>query len=117
MNNSQFHLLIIDDNPDIHRDFIKILNLSHSASQLNEFDSQLFGDSNAAPEPDRLPDFKIDTATQGEEGVLRVKEALESGNPYALAFIDIHTVYAVALVIVYRCNGPVDGDFMKVRST
>ena len=33
--------------------------------------------------------FEIDSAYQGQEGVLLVKKALEEGRPYALAFVDV----------------------------
>ncbi|MBA2653368.1 MAG: EAL domain-containing protein [Tatlockia sp.] len=89
MNNPLFHIIIIDDNPDIHQDFIKILKLSNDANQLAEFDSDLFGETSESSEENLLPEFKIETATQGEEGVLKVREALENGNPFALAFVDI----------------------------
>ncbi|MFA5959819.1 MAG: hypothetical protein WC785_04820 [Tatlockia sp.] len=64
MTNSPFHIIIIDDNPDIHRDFIKILTLSNSVNQFNELDRELFGENIARSET-VLPEFDIDTATQG----------------------------------------------------
>jgi diguanylate cyclase (GGDEF)-like protein/PAS domain S-box-containing protein len=89
MNNSPFHIIIIDDNPDIHRDFIKILKLSNAANQFTEFDRELFGEESETPGATSLPEFEIDTATQGVEAVLKVREALEKGNPFALAFVDV----------------------------
>ncbi|MDP1601684.1 MAG: EAL domain-containing protein [Legionella sp.] len=89
--NNQKHLriIIIDDNPDIHRDFIKILTISNHASKLSELDRELFGEKSSADDEDNLPQFDIETASQGEEGVEKIKKALEEGSPFALAFIDI----------------------------
>ena len=33
--------------------------------------------------------FEVDSAYQGQEGVLLVKKALEAGRPYAMAFVDV----------------------------
>lgn len=82
-----YRILIIDDNPAIHQDFIKILTRGRSKSdKLHELDKQLF---NEEVESDNLPKFQIDTASQGEEGVQYIKKALEERNAYSLAFVDI----------------------------
>ena len=36
-----------------------------------------------------MPTFEVDSAFQGEEGLAKVKEALQKGRPYAVAFIDV----------------------------
>src|SRR5580658_2748974 len=82
---NNFKIIIIDDNPSIHRDFIKILK-TESYDELDKLSMDLFSQ---AKEKYSLPIFEIDTASQGQEGVARIKEALEQGNPYALAFVDI----------------------------
>jgi diguanylate cyclase (GGDEF)-like protein len=90
MNNvdySDFRILIIDDNPSIHYDFIKILKMEQS-TELDTARSELFG-LNKIEEIVQLPLFEIDVASQGQEGVEKIKEALEKGRPYALAFVDI----------------------------
>ncbi len=80
-------VLIIDDNRLIHDDFRKILaqdNASQVALEANEAD--LFGT------PVHMAEralFEVDSAYQGEEGVLLVKTALEAGLPYAMAFVDV----------------------------
>ncbi|MES2218294.1 MAG: EAL domain-containing protein [Pseudomonadota bacterium] len=80
-----FRIIIIDDNPSIHHDFIKILT-TESFDEIDNLSNELFGKSNDNPE---LPKFQIDVASQGQEGVAQIKKALEEGNPYALAFVDI----------------------------
>ncbi len=83
---SHFKILIIDDNPSIHLDFIKILKAEQQID-LDTARQELFG----APEVEdsSLPSFEIDTASQGQEGVEKIKEANQMGHPYALAFVDI----------------------------
>lgn len=80
-------ILIIDDNPTIHQDFIKILTTAQSSSELDKLDLELFGEKEETSIV--LPYFKIDTATQGKEGVDRIEQALKENNPYALAFVDV----------------------------
>lgn len=88
MSISSFRILVIDDNPAIHRDFMKILNVSKNSTLLNKFDAELF-DDDAEHLGISLPEFEIDTATQGIEGIEKVKRSLEEGRPYPLAFVDI----------------------------
>jgi diguanylate cyclase (GGDEF)-like protein len=84
---NDFRIIVIDDNIDIHKDFINILT-SNSESQLEQLANQLF-DTREKKESLILPQFKIDTAIQGKNGVEQIAEAIKEGNPYALAFVDI----------------------------
>lgn len=88
--NCEFRIMVIDDNIDIHSDFIKILtstkNNNDKLSELNVLKEQLFSPEDSLIS---LPEFEIDTATQGKEGFERIVEAYNNGNPYALAFVDI----------------------------
>lgn len=85
MENTNFRIIIIDDNPAIHQDFIKILKTDVS-SEFDNLSMEIFGKKN---EKEHLPNFEIDAVYQGEEGVKRIREALQQGNPYSLAFVDI----------------------------
>ena len=85
-NSGNFHILIIDDNPAIHSDFIKILSTSSSSSKLDQLSEGIFGEKK---EKELLPKFQIDVASQGQEGVEHVKAALKQGWHYSLAFVDI----------------------------
>ncbi len=84
---SNLRMLIIDDNPQIHDDFIKILTTREIDDDLEPLESKLFG--TATKKRISLPKFRIDTATQGKEGAEYIKKALHEGKPYALAFVDI----------------------------
>ncbi|HAT7794484.1 TPA: EAL domain-containing protein [Legionella pneumophila] len=88
MSTESFRILVIDDNPAIHQDFMKILNVSKNSALLNKFDAELFDDETEQLGIS-LPEFEIDVATQGIEGIEKVKRSLEEGRPYPLAFVDI----------------------------
>lgn len=85
-------IIVIDDNPAIHQDFIKILTTnkpkSHLQAGMEHLENALFGETSEAPVA-KLPNFTIDTASQGQEGVEKIKKAYEAGEPYSLAFVDI----------------------------
>ncbi|MBS0290111.1 MAG: EAL domain-containing protein [Proteobacteria bacterium] len=84
----QIRILTIDDNPAIHQDFFKILTMTKDSTQeLNQLDEALFGETEFKNEI--LLNFKIDTATQGEEGVEKIKQAYSQGKPYAIVFVDV----------------------------
>lgn len=80
-------ILVIDDNESIHLDYRKVL-AGPSDNGLDELESLMFGDSNDS-KPEALPSYQIDSAYQGKDGFEMVKNALESGEPYALACVDV----------------------------
>lgn len=79
-------VLVIDDNPDIHDDFRKILVAETGDDQLDDLEAAFFGD--ATPHQ-RATSIQLDSAHQGQEGVAMVKAALEAGQPYSVAFVDM----------------------------
>ena len=79
-------ILVIDDNRAIHEDFRKILAGEKEEAGYKDLKAELFGDT--APEPAAAA-FEVDSAYQGEEGLERVKQAVEAGRPYAMAFVDV----------------------------
>lgn len=84
-----FRIIVIDDNPAIHQDFIKILK-ADAPTEADELRKKIFGDTDLNQTNGlSLPQFEIDTASQGQEGVAAIKQALEQGKPYSLAFVDI----------------------------
>lgn len=80
-------ILVIDDNRAIHEDFQKILgNVGGNGNGMTEMEASIFGDSaKRAP----MENFELDFASQGEEGLGQVQQALVAGRPYALAFVDV----------------------------
>lgn len=82
-------IIVIDDNKEIHNDFIKILTAKTTNElELHKIERQLF-DQKKPDKNIQLPKFIIDTAYQGEEGFNKIKQAIAENNPYALAFVDI----------------------------
>jgi diguanylate cyclase (GGDEF)-like protein len=80
-------VLVIDDNPAIHKDFRKVLGAGLDEPAALEADEQaLFG---APALASTRPHFEVDSALQGQEGVERVREALRVGRPYAMAIVDM----------------------------
>jgi diguanylate cyclase (GGDEF)-like protein len=80
-------VLVIDDNPAIHKDFKKVLGAGlGEAADLQADEVVLFGAASSTP---ARPTFEVDSALQGQEGVERVREALRAGRPYAMAIVDM----------------------------
>ncbi len=80
-------IIIIDDNPAVHEDFIKTLSIAQS-SKPTDLEQAIFGEIIDKTQI-TLPSFEISTASQGQEGVQKIEAALKEGRPYALAFVDI----------------------------
>jgi diguanylate cyclase (GGDEF)-like protein/PAS domain S-box-containing protein len=78
-------ILLIDDTPAIHEDFRKILGTATTTSDLDEDEALLFGESTQKTSIC----FELDSAYQGAEAVDKVRAALTTGLPYALAFVDM----------------------------
>lgn len=95
MSDIPLNIMIIDDNPSIHQDFIKVLTSSNTLSELSYLDKQLFDDESSFMEscsPEIkcfLPKFIFNTACQGQEAIQKIQEDLRKGIHYALAFVDI----------------------------
>ena len=82
-------ILIIDDNASIHADFRKVLGAQaeHSAqAALDVLEADLFGE---AVDAAVRPNFDVDSAHQGQEGVEMANRARAEGRPYAMAFVDM----------------------------
>jgi signal transduction histidine kinase len=78
-------ILVIDDNCSIHEDFRKVFGgLYHEGSA--EIEAAFFGDKLPEIVP---PDFHVDYALQGADGVEVFHAAHASGAPHAVAFLDV----------------------------
>jgi two-component system sensor histidine kinase/response regulator len=84
-------ILVVDDNPSIHDDFKKVLQSSGGASRaLADMESALFGDAPAnAAGAEGTPQYEITCARQGMDALELVRAAVKSGQPYAVAFLDV----------------------------
>ncbi len=80
-------ILVIDDNPEIHADFRKVLGAPAAASgALDTVMAEFFGPKAAAKVQS---DFQLDSAFQGKEGLAMVVRSIAEGRPYAMAFVDV----------------------------
>src|SRR5438309_450407 len=91
MNSSNDHrtrrILVMNDNRGIHNSFREILRGAASdKSTLDEAEARLFGET---PSGRRTLGFTMESAYQGEEGIELVRAALDKGQPYAMAFVDM----------------------------
>jgi two-component system, cell cycle sensor histidine kinase and response regulator CckA len=86
MNARNRRILLIDDNPSIHEDYRKILGERGAGSIIAEAEAALFGE---APACEEAVTFELDSAFQGQQGLVKVQSALAAGCPYALAFVDV----------------------------
>ena len=81
-------ILVIDDNPEIHADFRKVLAPpAPSGGALDNVMTQFFGPKPAVAEVQS--EFQLDSAFQGREGLDMVVRAIAEGRPYAMAFVDV----------------------------
>src|SRR5207237_2659717 len=78
--------LVIDDNRSIHNSFRAILRADSGKSALDEAEAGLFGEATSGP---RAAGFTMESAYQGEEGIELLRSALDKGQPYAMAFVDM----------------------------
>ena len=84
---SNNRILVVDDNPAIHDDFRKVLGSGRAPqADLIAAEAALFGDETTTAVSAH---FEIDSAFQGQEGLLKVEQALDSKKPYAMAFVDV----------------------------
>ena len=80
-------VLVVDDNPAIHEDFRKILSKNAAPDgRLDDLESAILETQTQTVTHEG---FEIDSAFQGEDGLARVQQAVDSGAPYALAFVDM----------------------------
>jgi CheY-like chemotaxis protein len=84
---TKHRILVIDDNPSIHQDFRNILCEDRSCgSKLEVAESALFGEPVTRK---KQPEFEVDSAFQGEQGLAKVFHAIQEGRPYLMAFVDV----------------------------
>lgn len=81
-------ILIIDDNPNIHKDFETILVEEDEATNLNALRAEVFGEQPASDSATKST-YELDFASQGEKGCEKIALACAQGRPYELAFVDM----------------------------
>jgi len=91
MNNMEkdmiHRILVIDDNPSIHKDFQTILLDEEESTTLNSLRNEVFGENTSESKARSV--YELDFASQGKEGCEKVKQACSEKRPYELAFVDM----------------------------
>jgi signal transduction histidine kinase len=80
-------ILVVDDNPSIHKDFQTILLDEEESTALSELRNEVFGDKNNKSTNKNV--YELDFASQGKEGHEKIKAACSENRPYELAFVDM----------------------------
>ncbi len=81
-------ILIVDDQAAIHGDFKSILVPEDVSTEGIDAAAGSFLGETREPVEDAW-EFEVDSAFQGKEALKMVKQGVESGLPYAMAFVDI----------------------------
>jgi CheY-like chemotaxis protein len=76
-------ILVIDDDPDTHDLIRKMLFRSTAIREKKQGSPEL---TETHP---KMPLFEIDSAYQGQEGLVLIEESLRQNRPYSLAFVDV----------------------------
>jgi PAS domain S-box-containing protein len=84
---SNQRILIVDDNSAIRDDFQKILCAKTENAEFNAAVEGLFADGPKAKA--HRTEFELGFASQGEEALEMIREALKKGDRYAMAFMDV----------------------------
>jgi CheY-like chemotaxis protein len=81
-------ILVVDDNPSIHEDFRKILANSNAGNaELEQGETALFGAAAVADSGKHT--YELAFAGSGEEALEKAAAAMQSGNEFALVFMDV----------------------------
>ncbi len=86
-NGTVHRILIIDDNPSIHKDFQTILIEEEDSGNLDTLRAEVFGDKTGNSVQKSA--YELDFASQGQEGCEKIKKAVSENRPYELAFVDM----------------------------
>lgn len=121
-NKNSLRILLIDDNPEIHKDFIKILMDNDQEAASDNADilgAQIFGEEYHSKNTPNLsiPKFQIDSALQGVDGIKMVEKAKSINEKYALAFIDIRMPPGIDGIETIKNIWQIDSDIQVVICT
>lgn len=96
MKRNRFRILVVDDNPAIHEDFLKILGASGQARSPEDdiLDAFLSGPTDDFAEAEtpagfEPKEFEIVSAHQGQEALALVEASIRERDPFAMAFVDV----------------------------
>jgi two-component system NtrC family sensor kinase len=87
-NEMVHRILIIDDNPSIHKDFETILVEEEETTSFSALRTEVFGERPAGDHTAKNT-YELDFASQGEQGCEKIQLACTEGRPYELVFVDM----------------------------
>jgi signal transduction histidine kinase len=108
-------ILIVDDNPSIHKDFETILIEEEESTSLQALRTEVFGEEIADRAAKSL--YELNFASQGEEGCQKAEQAWAEGRPYELAFVDMRMPPGWDGLKTIECMWAVDPDVQIVICT
>ncbi len=84
-------ILIVDDQPEVHDDFSEMLEPTAGGQISDELAMAFLGSERDQPKGTELilPEFELSHAFSGEEAHERIRDAMDAGTPFALAFVDV----------------------------
>jgi signal transduction histidine kinase len=82
-------ILVIDDVPEIHENFRRILIPEDSLSVFDDLASEVLGSSPPHEGQAETPIFTVRNALSGLDGVNLAREEMSQGEPFAAAFVDM----------------------------
>ncbi len=108
-------VLVIDDNDAIHGDFHKILSPAvDESAALQDARAAFLGGGATASE---APEFELEDASQGQEGLEMVDRAVKAGTPYAMAFVDVRMPPGIDGIQTIKKLWDVDAELQVVICT
>jgi CheY-like chemotaxis protein len=81
---STYRILVVDDNPNIHKDFRRIVAAVARSAPARGAD--VLGVESAPPS---TSDFEVTCAVSGEDAAALVADASDAGRPFSMAFVDM----------------------------
>ena len=106
-------VLIVDDQEDIHADFVDMLKPNLEKWSTDDL-ADIFMEQKDKP---FLPEFELLHATSGEEACQIVQDTREQGRPIAIAFVDIRMPPGIDGVETIRRIRKIDRDIELVIMT
>lgn len=79
-------VLVVDDNPDIHRDFKRLVDALDSSAAWSRLASDPLADE---PASSVTPKFELGFASSGEAAISAVRAAMALGRPFHVAIVDM----------------------------
>ncbi len=89
---AQRHVLIIDDQPQIHETFARIFRSDRNQRDaLDDFEARFLDDNAGSADRDSVaaPVFLLTHVSSGEEGLHAVQRSVETDRRFSLAFVDM----------------------------